>query len=115
MDGKLPFMDMLQQCSSDGFISSTIYRKPTHTDMYGTYSSPPKSLRTKAFRHCQALYFHKREQGVGETNVKFDAALRKLVVHCQFGEMLEASLRNQFVCGLRHDAIQRRLLSEKVR
>ena len=47
-----------------------------------------------------------------ETIAEFDAALRKLAVHCQFGEMLEASLRDQFVCGLRRDTIQRRLLSE---
>lgn len=46
---------------------------------------------------------------MGETIVEFDAALGKLVVHCQFGEMLEASLCDQFVCGLCYNAIQRRL------
>ena len=31
---------------------------------------------------------------------------------CNFRQFLEDSLRDQFVCGLRHEAIQRRLLSE---
>lgn len=61
---------------------------------------------------AERFHFHKREQGVGETIAEFDAALRKLAVHCQFGEKLETSLRDRFVCGLRHDAIQHRLLSE---
>ena len=43
----------------------------------------------------------------------FDAALRKLAVHCSFGEVLQDTLRDRFVCGLRHDAIQRRLSPEK--
>ena len=42
----------------------------------------------------------------------FDAALKKLAVHCNFGEVLPDTLCDRFVCGLRHDAIQRRLLSE---
>ena len=67
---------------------------------------PKRSVITERF------HFHKREQGVDETIAEFDAALRKLAVHCQFGETLETSLRDRFVCGLRHDAIQRRLLSE---
>ena len=62
---------------------------------------------------AERFHFHKREQGVGKTIAEFDAALRKLAVHCQFGEKLETSLRDRFVCGLRHDAyIQHRLLSE---
>ena len=61
---------------------------------------------------AERLHFHKREQGKGETIAEFDAALRKLAVHCQFGETLEASLRDRFVCGLCHNTIQRWLLSE---
>ena len=42
----------------------------------------------------------------------FDAALRKLAVHCSFAEALQGTLLDRFVCGLRHDAIHRQLSSE---
>ena len=46
------------------------------------------------------FHFHKREQTPTETIADFDAALRKLAVHCQFGDTLEDTLRDRFVCGL---------------
>ena len=58
---------------------------------------------------AERFHFHKRDQAVGETISEFDAALRKLATHCKFGE---EALRDRFVCGLRHEAIQRRFLSE---
>ena len=42
----------------------------------------------------------------------FDAALKKLAVHCNLRELLQDTLHDCFLCGLRHDAIQRQLLSE---
>ena len=62
----------------------------------------------------ERFHFHKRDQPVGETIAEFDAALRKLTVHCNFDGYLEDALCDRFVCGLRHKAIQHRLLSEKV-
>ena len=67
---------------------------------------PKRSVITERF------HFHKRDQAAGESISDFDAALRKLATHCQFGDTLQETLRDRFVCGLRHDAIQRRLLSE---
>ena len=61
---------------------------------------------------AERFHFHKREQAVEESIADYDAALRKLATHCQFGATLEEALRDRFVCGLRHDTIQRRLLSE---
>ena len=60
----------------------------------------------------QRFHFHKRDQAVGESITAFDAAIRKLATHCKFGDNLEEALRDRFVCGLRHESIQRRLLSE---
>ena len=60
----------------------------------------------------ERFYFHKRIQAVGESIADFDAALRKLAIHCEFGATLEESLHDRFVCGLQHEATQRRLLSE---
>ena len=67
---------------------------------------PARSVITERF------HFHKREQAMGETISEYDAALRKLAVHCDFGDKLDDMLRDRFVCGLRHEPIQRRLLSE---
>ena len=61
---------------------------------------------------AERFHFYKRDQATGETIADFDAALRKLATHCNFGDTLEDALRDRFVCGLRHEAIQRRLLSE---
>ena len=61
---------------------------------------------------AQRFHFHKREQATGESIADYDASLRKLASQCKFGDSLEEALRDRFVCGLRHEAIQRRLLSE---
>ncbi|XP_055692263.1 uncharacterized protein K02A2.6-like [Lutzomyia longipalpis] len=57
--------------------------------------------------------FQTRKQKEGESCEEFLAALRKLSTHCKFGENLKKSLRNQFVVGLRNNAIQRRLLEKR--
>ena len=61
---------------------------------------------------AERFHFHKRDQAVGESIMEYDAALRKLAIHCTFGTYLEEALRDRFVCGLRNEAMQRRLLSE---
>ena len=61
---------------------------------------------------AQRFHFHKRDQAAGESIADYDASLRKLASQCSFGDSLEEALRDRFVCGLRHEAIQRRLLSE---
>ena len=67
---------------------------------------PKQSVLTECF------HFHKHDQATSETISDFDTALRKLAIHCQFGDTLQEMLRDHFVCGLRYEAIQRRLLSE---
>lgn len=67
----------------------------------------PKQLEiTKRF------HFHKRDQAVEESIFNFEAALQKLAIHCKFGDTLEETLHDRFVCRLCHDTIQRCLLSE---
>ena len=67
---------------------------------------PARSVITERF------HFHKREQAMGETISEYDAALRKLAVHCDFVDKLDDMLHDRFVCGLRHEPIQRCMLSE---
>ena len=50
---------------------------------------------------AEIFQFHRRAQAADESIAEFDAALRKLATHCEFGETLEEALRDRFVCGLR--------------
>lgn len=61
---------------------------------------------------AERFHFHKRQQAPAESITEYDAALRKLATHCNFGAYLEDALRDRFVCGLQCEAMQRRLLSE---
>ena len=35
-----------------------------------------------------------------------------MALHCEFGTHLEEALRDRFVCGLKNEAVQKRLLTE---
>ncbi|XP_033729471.1 uncharacterized protein K02A2.6-like [Pecten maximus] len=61
---------------------------------------------------AERFRFHKRDQKEGEPIREFNAAIRKLSEHCGFGAVLEETLRDRLVCGLRNEQIQRKLLSE---
>ncbi|XP_039518223.1 uncharacterized protein K02A2.6-like [Pimephales promelas] len=87
-------------------------RKPgesTYAEIVAVLSahfSPKPLVIAERFR------FHKRNQEEGETVTMFVAALKKLSEHCEFGDVLNDTLRDRLVCGLRSEAIQKRLLSE---
>ena len=47
------------------------------------------------------------------SNVEYSlTALRKLAEHCKFGDMLNDTLRDRLVCGLRNEAAQNKLITE---
>ena len=71
-----------------------------------------KHFEPKRVQIAELFYFRKRLQAVGETIGEYDAALHKQATHCNFGNNLEDELRDQLVCGLRNESVQRRLLSE---
>lgn len=62
---------------------------------------------------AERFRFHKRNQGEGETVAQYVAVLKKLSEHCEFGAYLEDALRDRFVCGLKCEAVQKRLLTEE--
>ena len=43
---------------------------------------------------------------------EYIAGLRRLTRHCEFGAYLDDALRDRFVCGLRSEMIQKKLLTE---
>ena len=61
---------------------------------------------------AERFHFHRRNQASGESISEYVAELRRLTTHCEFGNYLEQALRDRFVCGLRHENTQKRLLTE---
>ena len=45
--------------------------------------------------------------------MSYVVALKHLTGRCEFSTFFDEALRNKLVCGLRNEAIQKRLLSEK--
>ncbi|GFO22204.1 hypothetical protein PoB_004870900 [Plakobranchus ocellatus] len=56
--------------------------------------------------------FHRRKQGQHESLSDFLAAIKSLSKYCNFGDNLKPTLRDRFVCGLKDEIVQRRLLQE---
>ena len=61
---------------------------------------------------AERFRFYKRQQQEGETVASFSVALRQLSSSCEFGAFLPEALRDQFVCGLSNQGLQRKLLAE---
>ncbi len=68
--------------------------------------SPKPLIITVTFR------FHKKNQQDGESISQFVAVLKRLSKHCEFGQSLRDTIHDRLVCGLRSEAIQKRLLTE---
>ena len=76
------------------------------TDTLKKHFEPSKIVIAERFR------FHRRTQGSEESIADFVAGLRKLSIHCKFAGILDDALRDRFVCGLRSEQIQRKLLTQ---
>ena len=61
---------------------------------------------------AERFHFHRRHQGANETIAEYVAELRHLASTCEFKDYLDQALRDRLVCGLRHEATQKRLLTE---
>ena len=61
----------------------------------------------------QRFKFNTRSRSSGESIAGYVAALRELAEHCQYGASLAEMLRDRLVCGVNHEGIQKKLLSEK--
>ncbi len=51
-DSKLPFLDCLLKRESDSMLTSTVYRKPTHTDSYLHFKSHHPNLVKRGVVKC---------------------------------------------------------------
>lgn len=57
--------------------------------------------------------FHNRHQREGESVSDYLVSLKQLATDCEFKDFLNEAIRDRFVCGLRSDLIQKKLLAEK--
>ena len=62
---------------------------------------------------AERFRFYKRDQKQDESIRDFNVALKKLSENCDFGGKLKEMLRDRFVCGLKSEAIQKKLLAER--
>ncbi|XP_026142558.1 uncharacterized protein K02A2.6-like [Carassius auratus] len=76
------------------------------TDTLQQHFSPKPLVIAERFR------FHRRNQEESESVTQYVAVLRGLSEHCEFGGHLDDALRDRFVCGLKSEATQKRLLTE---
>ena len=60
----------------------------------------------------ERFHFYKRSQKPNETVAEYLADLRKLSIRCEFGTFLDQALRDRFVCGVRNETMQKKLLTE---
>jgi len=70
-------------------------------------------LHPKPLVIAERFNFHNRFRVESETVSDFAAQLKKLSTRSEFGNFLDEALRDRFVCGLRKESIQKKLLSEK--
>ena len=89
-------------------LAPTVPSEETYANLVKTlteYYAPKPLIIAERFK------FHSRNQREGEGVAAYLAELRRLTAHCEFGAFLEEALRDRFVCGLRNQATQRRLLA----
>ena len=71
-----------------------------------------KHFEPKPLIIAERFTFHRRNQYSNESVLEYMAELRRLAVHCEFGNYLDQALRDRLVCGLRSENIQKRLLTK---
>ncbi|XP_035245407.1 uncharacterized protein LOC118211929 isoform X2 [Anguilla anguilla] len=97
-----------------GLLRSIIApRKPGEMEYGDIVATLQEHFAPKPLVVGERFRFNKRNQEEGETVAQYVGVLKKLAEHCEFGDYLDEVMRDRFVCGLRNEAIQQRLLTEK--
>ena len=85
--------------------------KPKDTSFTDIVRVLEKHYNPKPLEIAQSFHFGTRNQKSGESISDYVLALRRLAVHCNYGEFLDRALRDRFVCGLNNSKIQNKLLN----
>ena len=111
-DKKVPALLSLIGSSSYRLLRDICHPDLPSTKDYNTLCTALKDhFSPKPIVIAERFRFYKRDQQGDESVKDFNVALRKLSEYCDFGANLKDSLRDRFVCGLRNEAIQKKLLS----
>ena len=70
-----------------------------------------KHYNPKPLAIAQSFHFGTRNQKSEESVSDYVLALKKLAVHCNYGEYLNRALRDRFICRLNNPKIQNKLLN----
>ena len=68
--------------------------------------------KPKRLEVAETYRFHRCVQEENESVSAYSARLRRYGSTCNFGEFLNRSLRDQFICGIRNSATRKKLLNE---
>ena len=71
------------------------------------YYDPPPSVTMQRYKFNMCI------RSASETVANYVATLREIAQHCKYKDSLQDMLRDRLVCGVNHEAITNRLLSEK--
>ena len=106
---------LLSACGSSTFktIESVVGAETLKEIDYG-------DLVTKLSQHydpvpssiVQRYKFYNRAREEGESIADFVASLREITKYCDYRDTLNMMLRDRLVCGVNHQAIQKRLLGD---
>ncbi|GBM33008.1 hypothetical protein AVEN_263500-1 [Araneus ventricosus] len=104
------YLDQLEMFFTTNNVTDD--KKPKDKSFQELTTILEKQLNPKPLVISERFRFHKRNQTEGECVEDFCAQLKKLSTNCEFGQFLDDNLPDRFVCGLRSEAIQKKLLSE---
>lgn len=111
-DKKVPSLLSLIGSKAYGLLRSlTAPAKPSEKNYDEIVRILKDHLSPKPLVTAERFRFYKRQQNEGENIMTYVAELRKHTEHCNFGDYLNDALRDQLVCGIRSENIQKRLLS----
>jgi hypothetical protein len=85
--------------------------KPRDTSLSDIVQALEKHYNPPPLEIAESFHFGTRHQKSGESIGDFIVALKKLSIHCNYGEFLNRALRDRFVCGLNNVKIQNKLLN----
>ena len=68
--------------------------------------------KAKRLEIAETYRFHRCVQEERESVSAYSARLRRYAPTCNFGEFLNRSLHDQFICGIRNSATRKKLLNE---
>ena len=106
---------LLSHIGAKGYklIRSLSQNEPTSKSYSELKKLMMEHLHPKPNEIAQRYIFFKRDRRAGENVKEYIAELRKLSEHCNFGNILQESLRDRFVCGLNDEKVQQKLLASK--